>query len=168
MKKERTITQHITIDAPAETVWEQITQLDISAFRHPPYLAILGIPKPLRAEITSSGVGGARIAFFAHGRRFTQEITAWEPQKLFAFTFEADPGFRVGHVLDLAAGPFRMVSGAYRLAPSPQGITLELESRYLLTGWIGALLSWPVRLVLWLFQRYLLHGIKANAEKGNG
>lgn len=165
MNKSHTITQSITINAPAGRVWAQITQLDISQFSHPPYLALLGIPKPLRAEITRDGVDGARIAYFAGGRRFTQAITAWEPDKLFAFTFKADPGFRVGHLLDLSSGPFRMLSGAYRLETAGDLVHLELESRYQLTGWQGPLLYFPVRIVLYLFQSYLLRSIRANAER---
>lgn len=165
MKKDRHITQSISIQAPADVVWKEITQLDISAFRHPPYLVALGIPKPLKADITTEGVGGARVAHFSRNRRFTQTITAWEPGHHFAFTFTADPGFRAGHVLDLSDGPFQMVHGAYRLAPAAGGVTLSLSSTYSLRGPAGAALALPVRLVLWLFQRYLLQGIKANAER---
>jgi hypothetical protein len=142
-----------------------VTEVDIAAFRHPPYLALLGIPKPLRAEVVAPGVGGARTAFFSDGRRFTQEITEWRPYERYAFTFQADPGFRVAWFLDLSDGPFRMSSGAYRLVSVPDGVRLSLSSRYELRGLAGAGLCVPVWLVMALFQRYLLRGIKANAER---
>ena len=69
--------------------------------------------------------------------------------------------------LDLAGGPFQMKEGAYRITPRDTGVRLTLASRYLLRGWRGAALALPVRLVLVLFQRYLLAGIKANAERAD-
>lgn len=153
------------IAAPAETVWQAVTNVDIAAFRHPAYLSLLGIPKPLRAELLQTGLGGVRIAYFANKRRFIQEITVWQPPVQYAFTFKADPGFRVGYCLDLADGPFRMLAGAYKLNPTVRGTRLTLSSQYELRGIPGAFLRVPVRVVLHLFQTYLLQGIQANAER---
>ncbi len=163
-----TATQSIPIDAAADTVWRQVTDVDLAAFRHPWYLALLGVPKPLRAEVTAIGAGGARTAYFAGGRRFTQQVTVWQPPVHLAFTFHAGHGFRVGYVLDLANGPFQMRAGAYRITSRTGGVRLTLVSRYALRGWAGAALGLPVSLVLWCFQRYLLTGIKANAERAGG
>jgi hypothetical protein len=161
----RSIEQSRRVAASPESVWREVTNVDIASFRHPAYLAALGIPKPLRAEVVRSGVGGARVAYFDNGRRFAQEITAWTPAEHYAFTFRPDPGFRVAWVLDLADGPFRMVSGAYRLARVEGGTRLSLSSDYELRGVAGALLGLPVRLVLRLFQAYLLRGLARNAER---
>jgi hypothetical protein len=125
----------------------------------------LGIPKPLRAEIVATGVGGARIAYFANGRRFSQIITDWQPPEQYAFTFQPDAGFRVVYLLDLSDGPFQMKAGAYQILPTQDGVRLSLSSQYMLEGIRGALLRLPVRLVSGFFQRYLLRGIKANAER---
>ena len=158
--------EHVTeVQAPADIVWRHVTEVDIASFRHPAYFKLLGIPKPLRAEVTQPGVGGRRVAFFDNGRTFTQKITAWQPNSQYNFTFQADPGFRVGYLLDLSAGPFQMKSGAYRIVPGEGGVQLTLASQYELRGFWGWCLSIPVRLVLDLFQRYLLRGIKANAER---
>jgi hypothetical protein len=164
--KRHSIEQSVNIAASAETVWHEVTQVDIASFRHPAYLSILGIPKPLRAEVLRPGVGGVRIAYFSKGRRFSQEITAWQPPEQYAFTFKADPGFRVAYCIDLADGPFRMVAGAYRLRRTDLGAQLSLASEYELRGALGACLRIPVRLVLHRFQSYLLRGIQANAERG--
>lgn len=152
------------VAASPETVWQEVTQVDIAAFPHHAYLSLLGIPKPLRAELLRPGLGGVRVAHFANNRRFSQAITAWEPPEHYAFTFTADPGFRVAYVLDLATGPFRMVAGAYTLRPAGHGTALTLSSEYELRGALGACLYGPVLLVLHHFQTYLLRGIRANAE----
>ena len=153
------------IHAPPEIVWRHVTEVDIASFRHPAYFVLLGIPKPLRAEITKSGVGGRRVAYFDNGRTFTQEITTWQPHTQYDFTFQAEAGFRVAYLLDLSDGSFQMKSGSYRLVAGENGVRLTLASAYALRGFFGWCLYGPVRLVLDLFQRYLLRGIKANAER---
>lgn len=166
MRVERhSIESSASVAAPAGVVWREVTLVDIASFRHPAYLAALGIPKPLRAEVLRPGVGGVRTAYFSNGLRFSQEITAWQPPERYAFTFKADPGFRVAYCLDLSDGPFRMVAGAYRLRHAGGRTHLVLSSEYELRGLAGACLRAPVRLVLHLFQSYLLRGIRANAER---
>jgi len=162
---EHTLASAVAVRAPANVVWQEVTQVDIAAFRHPLYLRALGVPKPLSATIVAEGVGGARVAHFSNGLRFSQEITEWEPNVSYAFTFVADPGFRVGWLLDLRTGPFQLRSGAYRLRPTSFGLDLTLSTRYALSGVFGMLLRLPVLLVLHLFQRYLLSGIRRNAER---
>jgi hypothetical protein len=157
--------EHVTIiEASVEIVWQHVTEVDIASFRHPAYFLLLGIPKPLRAEVTKPGVGGRRVAYFDNGRTFTQQITTWQPHTQYDFTFKADAGFRVGYLLDLSDGPFQMKAGSYRIVPGEGDVRLFLVSQYELRGFFGWCLAIPVRLVLDLFQRYLLRGIKANAE----
>jgi hypothetical protein len=166
MRVERhTIEHSVDVAASAESVWHEITQVDIASFRHPAYLSVLGIPKPLRAEVRRPGKGGVRIAYFTNNLRFSQEITEWRPYERYAFTFDPDPGFRVAYVLDLCRGPFRMVAGAYRITESDLVTRLTLGSEYELHGLMGACLRLPVRFVLHHFQKYLLKGIRANSER---
>jgi hypothetical protein len=130
-KNQHTI-EHVTyIKASPTTVWQHITEVDITSFRHPAIFALLGIPKPLRAEIVATGVGGARIAYFANGRRFSQIITDWQPPEQYAFTFQPDAGFRVVYLLDLSDGPFQMKAGAYQILPTQDGVRLSLSSQYM-------------------------------------
>ena len=165
MRTQHSLESVLRVRSDADTLWREITQVDLASFPHPAYLALLGIPKPVRAEIVRPGIGGARTAYFSNGLRFSQEITEWEPPTRYAFTFRPDAGFRVGHVLDLSAGPFRMISGVYRLAPADPGVWVRLSSTYELRGAAGPLLRVPVALVLRLFQTFLLRGIRANAER---
>ena len=159
------IESSIHINAAPESVWHHITEVDITSFRHPTIFWLLGIPKPLRAEVSKPGVGGTRTSFFSNGLCFSQTITEWQPHERYAFTFRADPGFYVAYVLNLADGPFQMKAGVYQIAPDQAGLRLSLSSQYVLYGIVGMLLGVPVRLILTLFQKYLLQGIKANAER---
>ena len=163
------IEQSIEIEASANEVWNQIVDLDIASFKHPAVFRLLDIPKPLNAELTKSGLGGVRTAYFAGGKQFRQEIVRWEPPHAeeqlshFDFTFHACEGFRVGYFLDLHSDPFQMKAGAYRIEHLENGVRLYLSSDYELTGWAGACLRIPVRLTLYFFQAYLLRGIRRNA-----
>jgi hypothetical protein len=87
-----------------EQVWDQIVNVDIASYPHPGYFRIAGIPNPLRAEVVADGVGGRRIAYFDNGKRFLQQITAWEPPREYAFTFNPEKGFRVAYFFDLSDG----------------------------------------------------------------
>lgn len=160
----RTVEHVARVRAPAAVVWTHVTEVDIAAIPKTWWMTVLGVPHPLRAEIASAGVGGCRTAHFAGGYRFTQEITAWSPPEEYAFTFRADEGFRVGHVLDLATGPFRMLSGRYLISTLDGHVLLTLTSRYALHGLAGRLLRLPVYLTMCAFQRYLLRGIRLTAE----
>lgn len=163
--KQHIVEQSLRLDASVESVWREITEVDIASFRHPVHMSILGIPKPIRAEMLHTGVGGMRIAHFSNGRRFRQIITEWQPSERFAFTFEADPGFRVAYLLDLSEGPFRMIAGAYRITRTETETFLSLSSTYELRGATGFCLRRPVSLVLRVFQNYLLRGIRTNARR---
>lgn len=165
MRTEHVIQNALEVRADAAIVWREITQVDLASLRHPALFAWLGIPKPVRAEIVRPGVGGARIAHFSNGHRFSQDILEWQPPTRYAFTFRADPGFRVGHFIDLSDGPFRMISGTYQVTPTDRGVLLRLTTRYELLGAGGVLLRNPVKLVLHSVQSYLLKGIRANAER---
>jgi hypothetical protein len=159
------VEQSVRVHASPARVWREITEVDLESFGHPAYLSLLGIPRPVRAELLGADIGGTRIATFSNGMRFSQVITDWRPHERFAFTFRADPGFRVARVLDLSRGPFLMSSGAYRIMPEHGVVRLFLSSEYELRGVLGRLLAWPARLVLLLFQAHLLRGIKRNAER---
>jgi len=158
------ITSAVRVLAPASLIWKEVTEVDIGSFRHPFYLRALDVPKPLTANVITPAVGGARVAHFSNGLRFTQRITEWAPHESYAFTFHADPGFRVGWLFELDNGPFRLQSGVYRLVAHDGGVDLTLTTHYQLSGFAGALLRLPVAGVLRLFQRYLLNGIRRNAE----
>ncbi len=159
------IEQSLKIKATAETVWKHVVEVDIASFDHPAYFSALGIPKPLRAEMVKPGLHQKRTAYFSGERTFSQIITAWVPNERCDFTFEANPGFRVAYVLDLHSGPFQMMSASYKIRAGQEGLSLSLSNDYVLRGLFGMGIYVPVRIVLSLFQRYLLTGIKANAER---
>lgn len=151
-----------------QRVWDSIVNVDIADAPQPAFFRLVGIPHPLRAEVRSQGVGGERIATFDTGKRFIQRITAWEPLRRYAFTFNPEPGFKVLYVFDLSDGPVQIPSGAYDLVAQPGGTEIRLSTVYSVDRRLRLLLQPPVLLMLRLFQRYLLRSITRNVERADG
>jgi hypothetical protein len=124
----------------------------------------LDIPKPLKAEIVSDGVGGQRIAYFDNKKRFVQEILVWKPLTEYSFSFNPENGFRVAYFFDLSNGVFRIPTGSYYLSENGQ-VTLELQTTFSIHKYLFIPFYIPVIIVLKLFQRFLLTSIKKNSEK---
>jgi hypothetical protein len=160
----KSIASSIEIEAAPAIVWEHITNVKIEQFSDPLAFKILGIPRPLKAEIISAGKGGKRIAYFDSGKRFIQEITSWQPFQLYSFDFNPEKGFMVGHFFDLADGIFRVPNGSYLLTETVAGTSLQLSTTYSLDRKIYFLFNIPVRIILKAFQQYLLSSIKKNSE----
>jgi hypothetical protein len=117
-----TLSSSIRILATPETVWRNITNVRIDSSVPPRVFTLLGIPKPLHAELFEKPPERRRVAYFSNGKRFSQEITSWQPLEGYAFTFRADSGFKVAFVLDLSRGPFQLVSGEYHMVHNGGGI----------------------------------------------
>jgi hypothetical protein len=155
------------IESGIENVWRCITDVDLSAYPHPAIFKVLGVPRPLRAELRGDGVGAERTAWFDNGKRFTQVVSEWRPPAGYRFSFQADPGFRAGYLFDLSRGPFRMVEGWYRLeALGPKLTAATLGSRYLCSIHPLLVIPWIIAKVLPAYQSFLLRMIKSNCEDG--
>ena len=169
MKSQRThivksISTTIDIHAQPEIIWENITNVKIEQYSDLLLFKVFGIPKPLKADIISTGEGGQRIAYFNSGKRFIQKITTWKPLHEYSFDFNPEPGFIVGHFFDLSDGIFRVPNGKYILTESNGVTALQLSTTYSLDKRVYFLFNFPVRLILKAFQRYLLRSIKKNSE----
>lgn len=161
---KKTISTTVQVKSNAESVWKNITNVQIEQFDDPWYFKLLNIPKPLKAEVTKNGVGGKRIAFFNNGKKFIQTISTWEELKEYSFTFNPEKHFVVGFFFDLSDGVFRILTGSYFITGNLNCLNLELKTTYSISRKANWLLSIPIRIVLYIFQEYLLKSIKKNSE----
>ena len=157
----RTLSSQIKINGDREIIWDKITNVQIEEFSHPTIFKLLNVPKPLKAEIISDGVGGSRIAYFDNKKRFVQEILIWKPYTEYSFSFNPEEGFRVAYFFDLSNGVFQIPTGSYYLSENGQ-VILELETTYSIHKYLFILLYIPVTIVLKIFQKFLL---TSNKEK---
>lgn len=160
----RTLGSTINVKGRPETIWDNITNVKIEQFSDPTIFKLLDIPKPLRAEIISKGPSGRRIAYFDSGKKFMQEILVWKPLTEYSFSFNPEKGFKVLCFFELSEGVFQIPTGAYYLTTKGQTTSLELTTTYSIDRRLYFLFNIPVRLILKVFQRYLLTSIKKNSE----
>lgn len=160
----KSIQTDIDISGRPEIIWNNITNVNIEKFTDPLIFKLLNIPKTLRAEVISEGQGGSRIAYFATGKRFIQKILVWEPLKEYSFSFNPEKGFKVCYLFELSEGVFRIPSGRYLLTTNSKSTNLKLVTTYSIDKRLYFLFNLPVRLILKIFQRYLLTSIKKNSE----
>ena len=160
----KTLGSTIDINGRPEIILENITNVKIEQFSDPIIFKLLGIPKPLKAEIISEGQGGRRIAYFDSGKKFMQEILVWKPLTEYSFSFNPEKGFKVLYFFELSEGVFQIPTGAYYLTTSGQTTSLKLTTTYSVDKQLYFLFNIPVRLILKTFQRYLLSSIKKNSE----
>ena len=160
----KTISSSIDINGRPEKIWENITNVQIEQFSDPTAFKLIGIPRPLKADLLKEGKGGQRIAYFDTGKRFIQKITTWEPLKEYSFNFNPEKGFVVGHFFDISDGVFRILNGSYYLSKKGEKTQLKLSTTYSLDRRVYLLFSIPIKLILTTFQKYLLTSIKKNSE----
>jgi hypothetical protein len=160
----KSIYSDIRINGQPEKIWENITNVKIEQFSDPLIFRLLDIPKPLRAEVISEGEGGKRVAYFNTGKRFLQEILVWKPLIEYSFSFNPEKGFTVCYFFELSEGVFRIPSGSYFLTSEKSSTNLKLMTTYSIDKRFYFIFNYPVRLILKLFQRYLLTSIKKNSQ----
>ena len=161
---EKNVISEIGINAKPEKIWTEITNVQIEKFSDPQIFRILGIPRPLKADLLIGGEGGKRIAYFDNGKRFIQEITTWKPNTEYAFNFNPEEGFVVAYFFDLSDGVFKVPKGSYHLSVTNDTTVLKLSTSYSLDRSVYYLFNIPVRIILKAFQNYLLTSIKKNCE----
>lgn len=161
---EKSTSSSVNINALTEIIWDNITNVRIEQFSDPKFFRLLGIPRPLKADLYAEGIGGKRIAYFDTGKRFIQEITVWQPQREYSFNFNPEKGFKVGYLFDISDGIFRVLNGSYSLTEKGNVTTLQLSTTYSIDKRFYFFLNLPVRVILIAFQKYLLASIKKNSE----
>lgn len=57
----KSISSSIDISGSPETIWVNITNVRIEQLSDPTFFRILGIPRPLKADLLTEGEGGKRI-----------------------------------------------------------------------------------------------------------
>ena len=164
MDINKVIISEIYINCSKELLWENITNVDIIKYRFPWYFRILMIPKPIKAEIITEGVGGERIAYFDNGKKFHQKILTWDKNNTYSFSFNSEDNFKAGIFFNIFNGIFKIKKGTYFIEAHDQTIKIILKTDYTIQKKYNFLLNIPVYLILRKFQKYLLNTIKINSE----
>ena len=167
----RTVERTIRIHAAPGEVWRQIVR--VPRIRPEEYGTSLvhriGFPRPVQATLSHDGVGGVRRASFERGVVFVETVTAWEPDRLLAFTIHADPETIPPGALDehvtVGGEYFDVLDGTYRIEPAgPRDVVLHLSSTHRLSTRFNLYASLWSDLVMRQIQANILQVVKRRAE----
>jgi hypothetical protein len=166
----RNVESVIDIQAPPETVWQNIERVPrIQAVElQPSWSHSIGFPDPVEATLSKESVGGVRHATFERGILFIETIDVWEPGRLLGFSIHADqiPKTTLDEHVTVGGKFFDVLHGEYALNPLPNGRTrLHLTSRHRVStdfNWYAHLWTDAVMRDL---QRRILFVVKERSEK---
>lgn len=84
---------YIDIDAPAETIWKNVTRVrEIAVNEDQGWLTrLLGLPRPVKAELDFEGVGATREAIFTKGLIFHETVSEYVEGRKMVFSIKAYP-----------------------------------------------------------------------------
>lgn len=168
-----TVENQITINADAETVWQNIIRVAPIQDDERPFTVLFSwfdAPKPMQAEMSGEGVGGIRRGKFEGGLQFIETISMWEPAQRIEWDITPDNAKVMRAPWSGIGGKaFAVPHAAYWIEQAGAGqVVLHLSSTHRLTtrfnGYGGLWTQWGMS----EFQKYILTIIKARAERAAG
>ncbi|MFK3864909.1 SRPBCC family protein [Pseudoalteromonas rhizosphaerae] len=120
----------VVINAPIDVVWRQLANVSYIAEREFPmsFSQLIGIPRPLQADMNAQGVGAVRTSKWQKNIVFKEVITDWQPNKQMLYQFDIDPDLIPDNALDkhvkLGGEYFSPLYGGYYLAETANGQTV--------------------------------------------
>ncbi|WP_346657786.1 hypothetical protein [Pseudoalteromonas sp. CF6-2] len=130
LSKTYEVKNTIVINAPVDVVWQQLANVSQihegeypSSFSH-----LIGIPRPIRADMSGDGVGAIRTSQWQKNVVFKEVITEWQPNEKMLYKFDIDPDLIPDKALDqhvkLGGEYFSPLHGGYELVASGKNQTL--------------------------------------------
>ena len=178
---ERTIEFHpqvftayntIDIQAIDTTIWSNVTRVrDISAAEDRSGInRLLGMPRPIRAELDTLAVGGAREAIFERGLVFHETVFEYDHLRCMAFSIKANPDEIPPTAMDehvvVGGKYFDVLEGRYTLEPLGDGrYRLHLSSRFVVSTSFNSYSGLWARWIMSDIQENILQVIKGRSER---
>lgn len=130
---------------------------------------LIGIPRPLGAQLLGEGIGATRLAHWQHGIDFRERIIEWQPGRRIGWTFDFG-GSQGWHFTDRHLRPdsayFRVTRGGYTLEPFAPGRTrITLDTQYAIRTPVNGYSALWGELFLGDVENNLLAVIKQRAER---
>ncbi len=167
----KSISNTITIHAPAERIWPEITSvraINPTSLRES-WIYQIGFPRPIAAMLDRPGIGGIRTATFERDVSFFEVVTDWQENERLAFTIHADPDFIPHTAFDqhiIVGGRFYdVLDGTYEIEPiSPNICRLHLTSHHRLGTRFNSYAAWWSTRIMNEIQGTILEVIRSRAE----
>lgn len=162
---------YITIDAPKEKIWSNITRVrEIKEEEDKGTLTnFLSFPRPIKAELNYEGVGANREAIFTKGLVFHELVTEYEHQKRMAFTIKAYPYEIPSTTMDkhivIGGDYIDVLNGTYELEQINEKLyRIHLYSHFKLSTTFNFYAGWWAKWIMKDIQNNILQVIKNRAE----
>lgn len=161
----------IDIQAADTVVWSNVTRVrDITEAEDRSGInRLLGMPRPIRAELDTLAVGGQRAAIFERGLVFHETVFEYEPLRRMAFTIKADPDEIPPTAMDehvvVGGEYFDVLEGRYVLEPLGEGrCRLHLSSRFVVSTSFNFYSGLWARWIMSDIQENILQVIRRRSE----
>lgn len=171
----QSVTNTIHIAAPPERVFAQLA--DVQNIRPDElgfaFMHLIGLPKPVAAEMRCDGGGCARTSHWEKNVWFQEVITEWHAPTAMRYRFVIPQGGIPREALDrhveVGGEYFDLVDGAYELKPSSDGGTeLSLTTRFNNKSQLKLYGDLWGSMVLKDFHRSILGLMKHRSEQNTG
>ncbi|MBS1663203.1 MAG: hypothetical protein JST68_19325 [Bacteroidetes bacterium] len=160
------------IQAPAERIWSNVVRVRTIAPEedHGGLTKWMGFPRPIRAELDYTGVGGRRQAIFSKGLVFEEIVNDYAEQERMRFSINADPSKVPPTAMDehivIGGAYFDVLDGTYRLERLGSGVyRLHLYSHWVLKTPLNFYASWWAGWIMKDIQNNILQVIQTRCER---
>jgi hypothetical protein len=169
----QTVSNTVHIDAPPGIVFDKLA--DVRNIRPSElgftFVHLIGLPKPIEAQMNGSGPGSVRTSRWEKGVWFYEVITeSAKPQALryrFVVPKGAIPREALDEHVEINGRYFELVDGGYTLKQTPDGGTdLSLTTRFVNKSRLQTYGNLWGKLVLKDFHRSILGLMKSRSEHG--
>lgn len=162
---------YIDIHATKENIWNHVIRVkEIKQENdHGTLSNMLGLPRPVKAELNYAGIGGSRKAVFTKGLVFEETVKEYENERSMHFSIKANPFDIPSTTMDkhivIGGDYFDVLDGTYRLEQTSKDICrLHLYSHFELkttfNGYAGLWARWIMKDI----QNNILRIIKSRSE----
>ena len=164
---------YIDIQANDVEIWPNVTRVsNIPATEDRSGInRLLGMPRPIRAELDTLAVGGQREAIFERGLVFHETVFEYEHLRRMAFSIKANPDEIPPTAMDehvvVGGKYFDVLEGRYALEPLDEDrCRLHLSSRFVVSTSFNFYSGLWARWIMSDIQENILQVIKRRSEKG--
>jgi Polyketide cyclase / dehydrase and lipid transport len=165
------VTRSIIVDAAPDKIWPMLRGIpDVrpNEGRWNISQQIIGLPRPMGAQLAGNGIGADRHVRWTDGIKFRERVTAWEPGRRIGwrFIFDDTKGWEYTDRHLMPNNPyFTITTGGYRMEPMADGRTrVTLHTEYVIQTPVNAYSELWGQLFLGDVEDNVLAIIKARAE----
>lgn len=167
------VSSTILIQATPEEVFDQLANVQRIKPEELGFslMHVIGLPRPISADMRSTGVGAVRTSRWEKQVWFEEQITVWERPRAMHYAFHIPAGGIPREALDrhveMGGEYFTVLDGGYDIRPTADGVELRLSTRFENRSRLQLYGNLWGKLVLADFHQSILGLMKQRAERAH-